>query len=76
MGRSIQRGLVMSISPTQRIPYMSRKAPMAPLASLPPASSASPVKEVLVPVDVLQKGDDLRMRPDHVGDVQEGQAHL
>jgi hypothetical protein len=26
VGRSLQRGLVMSISPTQRIPYLSRKA--------------------------------------------------
>ena len=41
VGRSLQRGLVMSISPTQRMPYLSRKARMASRASRPPASFAS-----------------------------------
>src|SRR5439155_1754206 len=40
MGRSLQRGLVMSISPTQRMPYLSRKARMASRASRPPVSFA------------------------------------
>ena len=41
VGRSLQRGLVMSISPTQRMPYLSRKARMASRASRPPASVPS-----------------------------------
>src|SRR5215218_4627450 len=41
VGRSLQRGLVMSISPTQRMPYLSSQARMASRASLPPASPGS-----------------------------------
>ena len=41
LGRSLQRGLVMSISPTQRMPYVSRKLWMASRASRPPSSSGS-----------------------------------
>ena len=41
VGRSLQRGLVMSISPTQRMPYRSRKARIASRASRPPASLGS-----------------------------------
>ena len=40
-GRSLHRGRVMSISPTQRMPYFSSHASMASRASRPPASSAS-----------------------------------
>ena len=40
-GRSLQRGLVMSISPGQRMPYSSRKARMASRAAGPPATVAS-----------------------------------
>ena len=44
---------------------------------LPPARElGQPVQKILVPLDVLQKGDHLRMRPDHIGDVQERQPHL
>ena len=41
VGRSLQRGLVMSISPTQRMPYLSSQARMASRASRPPASLGS-----------------------------------
>src|SRR6266550_3126036 len=41
VGRSLQRGLVMSISPTQRMPYMSRKPRIASRASRPPANAGS-----------------------------------
>ena len=48
---------------------------MASRASRPPASVGQLVEEVLV-LDVLQEGHHLRMRADHVGDVQERQPHL
>ena len=48
---------------------------MASRASRPPASVGQLVQEALV-LDVLQKGHHLRMRADHVGDVQERQPHL
>ena len=41
VGRSLQRGLVMSISPTPRMPYLSSQARMASRASRPPASLGS-----------------------------------
>ena len=40
-GRSLQRGLVMSISPAQRMPYRSRKAWKASRACRPPGRFAS-----------------------------------
>ena len=40
-GRSLQRGRVMSISPTQRMPYFSSHASMASRASRPPECLAS-----------------------------------
>ena len=48
---------------------------MAPRAFLPAGDRRQLVQEVLV-VDVLQKGHDVWMRADHVGDVQERQPHL
>ena len=41
VGRSLQRGRVMSISPAQRIPYRSSQPRMASRASRPPASPGS-----------------------------------
>ena len=41
VGRSLHRGLVISISPTQRMPYLSRKARMASRASPPPSNLGS-----------------------------------
>ena len=74
-GRSLQRGRVMSISPTQRMPYLPSHAPMASCASGPPATSAQLVQETVV-LDALQKRHHVRMRADHVGDVQQRQPHL
>ena len=48
---------------------------MASRASRPPASVGQLVQEALV-LDVLQEGHHLRMRADHVRDVQERQPHL
>ena len=48
---------------------------MASRASRPPASFGQLVQEALV-LDVLQKGHHVRMRADHVRDVQERQPHL
>ena len=46
------------------------------VARFPPAREpGQAVQEILV-LDVLQKGDHLRMRPDRIGDVQERQTHL
>ena len=48
---------------------------MASRASRPPASVGQLVQEALV-LDVLQESHHLRMRADHVRDVQERQPHL
>ena len=48
---------------------------MASRASRPPASVGQLVQEALV-LDVLQEGHHVRMRADHVRDVQERQPHL
>ena len=65
----------MSISPTQRMPYLSSQASMASRASGPPGELGQLVQEVVV-LDALQEGHHLRMRADHVGDVQQRQPHL
>ena len=75
MGRSLQRGLVMSISPTQRMPYLSSQARMASRASRPPASLGSSSRKPSSST-CSQERHHLRMRADHVGDVQERQPHL
>jgi len=73
VGRSLQRGLVMSISPTQRMPYLSRKHRWRfSLRALP--QSRQLVEETLV-LDVCRKSHDLRMRADDVRNVQERQTH-
>ena len=72
-GRSLQRGRVMSISPTQRMPYLSSQAWMASRASRPPWTSGSFSRNSVV-ADMFQKGHYLRMRADHVRDVQQRQA--
>ena len=48
---------------------------MASRASRPPGELGQLVQEALV-LDVLQEGHHLRMRADHVRDVQERQPHL
>ena len=68
MGRSLQRGLVMSISPTQRMPYLSSQALIASRA-LALRQLDQLVQEALA-LDVLQKSHHVRMRADHVGDVR------
>lgn len=45
-GRSLQRGLVMSISPLQRMPYLSRKAAMASHACRPAACFTNSFKKL------------------------------
>ena len=71
-GRSLQRGRVMSISPTQRMPYLSSQVSMASRASRPPTELGQLVQDFLV-LDVLQKRHHVRMRADHVGDAQRRQ---
>ena len=75
VGRSLQRGLVMSISPTPRMPYLSSQAWMASRASRPPASLGSSSRKPSSST-CSQKGHHVRMRADHVRDVQERQPHL
>ena len=48
VGRSLHRGRVMSISPTQRMPYASSHASMASRASAPARERRQPVQEVVV----------------------------
>ena len=48
---------------------------MASRASCPPVELGQLVEEALV-LGVLQERDHLRMRADHVGDVEEREAHL
>ena len=75
VGRSLQRGLVMSISPTQRMPYLSRQASDG-VARFPPARELRQLVQEALVLDVLQERHHLRMRADHVRDVQERQPHL
>ena len=75
VGRSLQRGRVMSISPTQRMPYRSRNARMASRASRPPGELGQLVQEAVV-LDLLQERHHVGMRADHVRDVQEREPHL
>ena len=75
VGRSLQRGRVMSISPTQRMPYRSRKAPDG-VPRLRPARELGQLVQEAVVLDVLQERHDLRMRADRVRDVQQRQPHL
>jgi hypothetical protein len=64
----------MSISPAQRMPYLSsqREWRLA-LRRRPRVEAARPGSLVL---DVLQKRHHLRMRADRIGDVEQRQAHL
>jgi hypothetical protein len=57
------------------MPYFSSHASMASRASRPPAEPGQLVQETLV-LDVVQKRHHVRMRADHVRDVQERQPHL
>ena len=75
VGRSLQRGLVMSISPTPRMPYLSSQAANG-VSRFPPARELGQLVEKILILDVLQKGHHLRMRADHVRDVQQRQPHL
>ena len=76
MGFSLQRGRVMSISPAQRMPYLSRKARIASLHFGPPSSPAQPSVEEAFVLYALQIRDDGGMPTDDVGDVEELEAHL
>ena len=76
VGRSLQRGRVMSISATQRMPYCVEPVPDRVPRLAPAVELGQPAVEEAVVLDVLQERHHLRVGPDHVRDVQERQAHL
>ena len=51
VGRSLQRGLVMSISPTQRMPYLSSQR-LDRVSRFPPARELRQLVEEAVVLDV------------------------
>ena len=75
VGRSLQRGLVMSISPTQRMPYVVEVG-LDGVARFPAALERRQLVEEALVLDLLEKRHHLWMRADHVRDVEERQPHL
>jgi hypothetical protein len=73
-GRSLQRGRVMSISPTPRMPYF--RASLNCVSRLTPTASLGSLLRNTLIVDVPQKRHHLRIRADRVCYVHEREPHL